>query len=585
MRRVTNTAAADLSVSPSFQSTPALTSIFGGDAERALQAVGNFTGQKRQHAIESQPPGHAPERHREDMYRTFRGGEPVVPSYVAEHFARTKTTPPRATAASSLDAAAEAAPEQQPDQPPQLITDHWLHSFVKWHVEMEGIPPHADTTSPVYFKLSDTEWVEMDTSWAIIDAKRRTTGLTGLNEFVTSNGYEPLPAQQPVLPAAPNPVSDHWLRTFAIWHFEKKGKYPGSRSETPVYFKLEQPGQPAEWVETGMEWADLNEARILSGQSSLNDFIAALGGTREKIADSAAPATLHNRSLPLGDARLKQLMEWHHEKEGHYPRLDSTTPVWAKDEIGNWLKTNDSWNAINAAMARRGRGVESPATSIRKFLKLHGYLEASTPREKKAQVPRDLKADFNAADTQEVAPPAQPAAQRSGDHDFKSVYIDYLLEKFRTRERRDPDLAIGRDRVWDTDAAGRWVEMPFNWILVDTALNTRIYGVDSAATSLKGHIRRQLPAITPAYLASLLTLHQTLENRPLKTDPVSLNQHVWMENPGAAPYKSAIRWNLFAEYLKSPEAAAAFGTNDLSVFVQRHLAAGTGRRHPSLHAA
>lgn len=553
--------------------TLSLASLFGCNPETALAAVDQFKGARHQHSVDVRTPGQGPERHREDMYRTFRAnGEASVPAYVAEHFARVGRKPPQPEIIKEPDPVAE-----EEAQAPQLITDQWLHTFVKWHIEMEGICPHENSTSPVYFKLGENDWQKIGTSWAAINAKRLALSQTGVNEFVAAHGYEIMPARGPDLSPATNPISDHWLKTFAVWHFEKEGAYPSNRTTTPVYFKLQQAGQPDEWVETGLHWADLNDSRILGGQSSLNEFIEGISGSRAPSpASRNAGETLvaHHKKLPLTDARLKHLLEWHHEKEGRYPKSIATTPVWTKDAAGTWLKSNDSWHSIEIALARRGRGVETPATTLRKFLKLHGLLETANPeRVAKPRTPRELKAVFSEAHVPVAPAPLIHAAEP----ELTTIYLDYLLDKFRAKTRQDPDCTQARERVWDQDHAGRWVELTFSWAKINQALTNRTHSVDSPALTLKGHIRRQLPEITPASVKSLLDLHQLQEKRPLKTDPVSLNQNVWMKTSEGQAYKSLIRWNLFAEHLKNPEAAARFGTQDFATFVRRQTSAATDR--------
>lgn len=81
----------------------------------------------------------------------------------------------------------------------------------------------------------------------------------------------------------------------------------------------------------------------------------------------------------LTDAYLRQLITWYQEKQGQDPSMRSET-VWGKGENGKWVKLDEAWDAVNMALFKKQRRVESGEKSLAKFLDMNNLRKYSKPR-------------------------------------------------------------------------------------------------------------------------------------------------------------------------------------------------------------
>ncbi len=65
----------------------------------------------------------------------------------------------------------------------------------------------------------------------------------------------------------------------------------------------------------------------------------------EFISSASTIPVVHVKVL-LSDDELRQLGEWHEEKEGCEPGEGTVTPVWIKQDDGSWAQGSCSWEAI-----------------------------------------------------------------------------------------------------------------------------------------------------------------------------------------------------------------------------------------------
>jgi hypothetical protein len=143
------------------------------------------------------------------------------------------------------------------------------------------------------------------------------------------------------------------------WHREKEGVYPKSTSNTPVWVKDKD-----EWKTTPETWPKLTDALKNRGRDFETEATS--------IHDFKIMHRLHDRPS-VTDEYLHNVIKWHKEKEGRYPSESSLTPVWLKNEEGQWSTANDSWNLINNTMTVRSLRNYTSYKSLASFKAAHGY--------------------------------------------------------------------------------------------------------------------------------------------------------------------------------------------------------------------
>jgi hypothetical protein len=159
-------------------------------------------------------------------------------------------------------------------------------------------------------------------------------------------------------------LTDLCLVQIMEWHMEKEGSYPNAASITPVWIK-----DKGEWKETSESWVKINQAIKNKQRNTKTEA--------NSIREFKVIHHLHDRPS-ITDEYLHNVIKWHKEKEGHYPSVQSDTPVWLKDAEDHWSKANDEWHMIQQSMALPSLRSYTSYKSLASFKAAHGY--SNSPR-------------------------------------------------------------------------------------------------------------------------------------------------------------------------------------------------------------